>query len=113
MATEVHLSEALDILRDHFGPWLTTGDKREGQQLMVEALQDRLDLTRNEAQRILEALERFQIICWMEGRPSMGAGPHAATPFNESWGMDHAVGPAIAPDTPVGSGYWQLTRRSE
>ncbi len=110
MATEVHLSEALDILRDHFGARLTTGGKQEGYQLMVETLQERLELPRPEAERLIEALERFQIICWMEGRPSMGSGPHAATPFNEAWGMDHAVGPAIAPDTPVGSGYWQLTR---
>ncbi len=99
MADTTGLMEATAALRDHFGPRLDAGHD-EGLRLMRDALQERLGLSRHDADRLVHDLEKGHSIRWMATRE----GP----PPGIDGGSGLTVGWELPIPAPVEGGYWQF-----
>lgn len=82
MSHDISLSTAVDALREHFGEQLRAG-RDEGRDMMVDALTERLSISKGDAEQAVEALEQSRTIQWVEvdaaqdiaiGAPSTGQG---------------------------------------
>ena len=99
MADTTGLSEATAALRDHFGPQLQAGHD-EGLRLMRDALQERLGISRHDADRLVHDLEKGHAIRWMATRESPTLGVDSGTGMTVGW--------ELATPAPVEGGYWQI-----
>jgi hypothetical protein len=82
MSQDLSLTDAVNALRDQFGHDLRAG-RDEGRDMMVDALSERLSISREDAKKAVEALEKSRTIQWVEadaaqdialGAPSTGQG---------------------------------------
>jgi hypothetical protein len=82
MSQDLSLTTAVNALRDHFGHQLRAG-RDEGRDMMVDALGERLSISKGDAEKAVEALEQSRTIQWLEadaaqdiaiGAPSTGQG---------------------------------------
>ena len=82
MSPDLSLTDAVNALREQFGHQLRAG-RDEGRDMMVDALEERLSLSRGDAEKAVEALEQSRTIDWVEadaaqdialGAPSTGQG---------------------------------------
>ena len=99
MAGTIGLSEAAAALREHFGSRLEAGHD-EGMRLMRDALQERLGVSRRDADKLVHDLENGHTVRWSAAR-------EAPTPGIDS-GTGQTVGWELPIPAPVEEGYWQL-----
>jgi hypothetical protein len=101
---EITPSEAIGALKDAFGPTLETTRER-GLRLMRDTLAEAFDITGDEADDVLTALEHGQSLTWVETTAG-AAGPPSTAPFAETSPMS---APQNAPfRLPIEGGYWRI-----
>jgi hypothetical protein len=104
---QMNLAETVRILKEHFGERVT-GTKDEGRDLMAQALQDQLGLSKDEARDAVDALERAHTIRWRDTPTTIGTVAQATMPFAEALGAENPAGAATSAQAPLDAGYWQL-----
>lgn len=107
MASNLNLSEAVRLLKEHFGDRVN-GGKDEGKDMMAEVLQEHLGLSRDAAAEAVKGLERAHTIRWRDTPNTMGTVSHATMPFAEALGAENPAGAATSAQAPLEGGYWQL-----
>ncbi len=91
---EIGTTEAATALADYFGAQLNVGHD-EGRQMMADALHQQFDISRYDARRLVDALERAGTIRWIAQRTDTDVRVSAS-------GSTPVVGAVTA------GGYWQL-----
>lgn len=99
MTSTIGLTEAAAALKDHFGPRLETGHD-EGLRLMAEVLQERLSVSRRQANGLVRDLEQGRSVRWVAERETPTPGVGSGTGLTVGWEL-----PIPAPTE---EGYWQL-----
>ncbi|MGH2544758.1 MAG: hypothetical protein ACRDIB_18355 [Ardenticatenaceae bacterium] len=101
------VSDAVAALKEHFGERIA-GTQEEGRDLMVQALQDDLGLSHEEAAESVDALARAHSIEWIEAGVQGPSVAQSTIPFAEALGAENPAGAATSAEAPIGGGYWRL-----
>jgi hypothetical protein len=103
MAEQVTLQQAVQALKKQFGDRIEAGQD-EGRNLMAEALEQALNVSKDRARGIVQDLEEAHSVRWMTQveQGAQGAGPAilAPGPFDPETARVVAALPT--------QGYWQL-----
>ncbi len=102
---KIGLSEAGEALRDYFGPRLNA-DREGGKDRMVDALVERLHVTKGEAKKLVDDLIDADSIHFVPGGSEPGVVPQA--PIAGSQIGAGGQPSAIVGGFPSHAGYWQF-----
>ncbi len=83
MANKVEPQQAIDALHEHFGTGSLTASRDAGRDMMADALQQRLGLSKGDARDMIRTLEEAHSLRWVPGRDSLTAiAPSAGNPVD-------------------------------
>jgi hypothetical protein len=103
MDQEITLQQAVQALRKQYGERIDAGQE-EGRDLMADALEQQLAISRDRAKGIVRDMEAAHSVRWIEPRVERGQEPGPAIIAPGAFDPDTARIAAGVPE----QGYWQL-----